>query len=281
MPPLLLIDGDQFLFRGVAAVEHEVRWDDQNHVLVSNVEEAWDTVERIVERLFAQFKTRDHVMCFSCPNEECFRREVSQTYKMSRVATRKPMCFFAVKERLLNKYNPLDYKGLEADDVMGILATKPGDRERIIVSQDKDMRSIPGKLWRTTDGRDGAIETISQEAAGHFHMYQTLAGDVTDGYAGCPGAGEKGVTEFLANPYVWTSYLHKFKSGERKDLSETRWTKEALGERPLWEAVVSWFEKAGLDEAEALKQARLARILRWSDWNSETKTPILWSPNGA
>ena len=46
-----------------------------------------------------------------------------------------------------------------------------------------------------------------------------------------------------------------------------------------WDAVVEAFTfKAGLTEADALKQARLARILRWSDWNSETKTPILWSP---
>ena len=277
---MLLIDGDQFLYRGVAAVEHEVRWDDNNHVLVSNVEEAWDTVSRIVERLFEQFKTRDHVMCFSCAAVDCFRMSVSSTYKTGRKETRKPMCFTAVKERLLDKYNSLDFPCLEADDVMGILATKPGDREKIIISQDKDMRSIPGKLWRTTDGRDGAIETISKEAADHFHIYQTLAGDVTDGYVGCPGVGAVAVTAFLTEPFKWVSYEHTFKTGVKKDTSVTRWKQEPLADgETLWDGVVSIFQKAGLTEADALVQARLARILRWSDWDSDAKTPILWSPN--
>jgi DNA polymerase-1 len=46
-----------------------------------------------------------------------------------------------------------------------------------------------------------------------------------------------------------------------------------------WETVVSVFEKAGLTEQDALTQARLARILRWSDWDNTKKEPILWSPS--
>jgi DNA polymerase-1 len=45
-----------------------------------------------------------------------------------------------------------------------------------------------------------------------------------------------------------------------------------------WPIVLEAFLKAGLTEQDALTQARLARILRFSDWDNETKQPILWSP---
>jgi DNA polymerase-1 len=45
-----------------------------------------------------------------------------------------------------------------------------------------------------------------------------------------------------------------------------------------WAAVVAAYEKAGLTEQDALTQARLARILRYSDWDNEKKEPILWTP---
>jgi hypothetical protein len=38
-------------------------------------------------------------------------------------------------------------------------------------------------------------------------------------------------------------------------------------------AAVAW-------NGEDLKQARLARTLRWSDWDKENRKAILWVPNG-
>ena len=51
-----------------------------------------------------------------------------------------------------------------------------------------------------------------------------------------------------------------------------------LGPRPHWGAVEQAFIKAGLTKDDALTQARLARILRWSDWDAEKGEPILWKP---
>ena len=71
---------------------------------------------------------------------------------------------------------------LEADDAMGIYATKhPGN---IIVSPDKDMRQIPGKLYNMDEVID-----ITPEDGMQWHYIQTLAGDQTDGYSGVPGIG--------------------------------------------------------------------------------------------
>ena len=39
---LLLIDGDEMVFKATSAIEQEVRWDSCNHVLWSNPEQAWE-----------------------------------------------------------------------------------------------------------------------------------------------------------------------------------------------------------------------------------------------
>jgi DNA polymerase-1 len=158
--------------------------------------------------------------------------------------------------------------GLEADDVMGILATKPGKDKKIIVSRDKDMRTIPAMVWDGT-----RFFNITQEQADYQHLLQTLTGDASDGYKGCPGIGPKKAEKLLdAGPKCVNGH----------DACNTGCDRDRCPycEKPnLWLSVVSAYEKAGLTEADALRQARLARILRWSDWDSETKQPKLWTPN--
>ena len=45
-----------------------------------------------------------------------------------------------------------------------------------------------------------------------------------------------------------------------------------------WERVVQLFTKKGLDETEAIKQARLVRILRDQEYDLTTSTVKLWTP---
>tara|TARA_R100000700_G_C3130555_1_gene115965 strand:- start:592 stop:885 length:294 start_codon:yes stop_codon:yes gene_type:complete len=89
-------------------------------------------------------------------------------------------------------------------------------------------------------------ETVTETLANYMHLYQTLVGDATDNYKGCPGVGPKKATEIL--------------------------------EEPTWDSVVKAFEKAGLTEEDALVQARVARILRADDYNFHKEEVILWQP---
>jgi DNA polymerase-1 len=159
------------------------------------------------------------------------------------------MCYWDVRERAEAVFKTKSFAGLEADDVMGILATKPSDKRRIICSADKDMKTLPATIW---NGKD--LETYSVLQADMFHMYQTLIGDTADGYKGCPGIGPVKAEKLLAEA-----------------------TNE--GVQYMWPAVVAAYESKGLTEADALLQARLARILRHSDWDGEKKQPILWTPH--
>ena len=135
-------------------------------------------------------------------------------------------------------------KELEADDAMGIYATQhPGN---IIVSPDKDMKQIPGKLYNLED-----TITITPEEGAKWHLIQTLAGDQTDGYSGVPGIGVK--------------------------RAETLFNKEGYS----WATVVKAFTDKGLTEEDALLNARLARILTIEDYDTEQQEPKLWTPEAA
>jgi DNA polymerase-1 len=238
---LLLIDGDQFLYRACAACEKDVRWDDENHVLTSNEQEVWDTVQGALKKVFDHFGHSDHVLAMG--EGPYFRHTIEPNYKPGR--GRKPLCFYDIRERMRETYKIVTMPGIEADDVLGILATKPNNVDKIIVCKDKDLKQIPGKLW------DGfKFSNITEPEADYWHLYQTLIGDKSDGYPGCTGVGPVKAEKILKVP----TYGLK------------------------WTEVVKAYEKAGLTEADALKQARLARILRWSDWDSKKKEPILWTP---
>lgn len=182
--------------------------------------------------------TFDYRLCFS--DKVNFRKLLTPTYKSNRV-TRKPMGFLAFRQQIEEMYPSIVKPTLEADDVLGILATKPGN-DAIIVSGDKDLMQVPGKHLK-----DGKIVTVTKEEGDLFHLRQTLTGDQVDGYAGCPGIGPKTAEKVLD--------------------CEDRWA-----------AIVQAYEKKGLTEADALLQARLARILRWEDWDNDNQKVILWEP---
>lgn len=275
MKKVLLIDGDQFLFTACVAVEQEIRWDDQNHVLWSNAVEARRNLDGMLGRIFDRFETKDHVLCFTAGVN--FRLGIDSTYKNHRVGQRKPMCYAALRGDVETSYKCLAMDTLEADDVMGILATKPtpGKSRTIIVSQDKDMRTIPGTLW---NGKD--LLSISEAEADYNHLYQTLVGDTADGFPGCPGVGPVKAEKLLQASYVNTQECRA--SGSE----DTRCSCVDCGGPVIrawdndyaWDAVVEAYDAKGLTEDDALRQARLARILRWSDWDGENKKPILWTP---
>lgn len=266
MKKLLLIDGDEFLFRAAAAVEHESRfntalgevdWEEAPiHHLYSHPGKALEVLDEMMERIFERFETREHFLCFSAPPN--FRFGIDATYKNNRATSRKPLCYAQLREDVETAYTCKAFPTLEADDVMGVLATCPAYTKKyqtIIVSQDKDMQTIPANVWR-----QGDLVNVSEAEADYFHLYQTLVGDTSDGYKGCPGVGKVKAEKLLSAA-----------------MTDTKVPSENLVAN-MWKVVVEQFEAKGLTEADALTQARLARILRWSDWDNEKKEPILWTP---
>lgn len=271
----LLIDSDIVAFQFAAKAQRTYSFG----VAVDELDEVTPKVDEWLQDLKAKLKADDFIICLSCPSVECWRMDVLPSYKGNRDLSTRPVLLDAVKDYLADNYKSYRRPTMEADDIMGILSTDPSlvKGKKIIVSEDKDMQTIPG--WLYNPRKDTKPRLITKEQADRYHLYQTIIGDTTDGYVGCPGAGDKAATELLDQPRAWTPYQHVFKSGPRKGLAETRWV---LGESCApWQAVVALYERYGYTEADALVQARVARICRSSDYDFKTKQVILWTPDSA
>jgi DNA polymerase-1 len=217
-----------------------------------------DSFKRMVRSYMADLYATEAVLVFSGPNN--FRKELWDGYKANRKASRKPLCYWAIIDELRSgdEFRVVSEDCLEGDDYIGILATRPSSADRIIVSDDKDMQTLPGvKLYRM-----GKLITTTADSAENYWLLQTLMGDSTDGYSGCPSIGPVGAKAVLAKPGdPWANVVAAYQEAFRKDKDpdKAKW----LGMSP---------------EELALLNARLARILRHTDWDSQTRRPILWEP---
>lgn len=240
----LLIDADVVAYSAASAAEKAVDWGDGYWTWHCDFDAVKDAVLEKIDQVMESLDGDEYSLCLT-DSEGNFRKSILPTYKGNRVSVKKPLVLLAVKQWMIDELNAYFRPRLEGDDCMGILATIKSKKERVIVSIDKDMKTIPGLFSR--DGK--TVVEVSEEEADYWHLYQTLTGDTTDGYSGCPGIGPKKAEAILTQ-----------------------------AEGPLWEAVVKTYERAGLSENEALVQARVARILRASDYDFEKKEPILWTP---
>lgn len=240
-----LIDGDIYAYKICSAAEHEIFWDDQHHTLYSDRAECIQSFERFVAKVERDLSTDNVIIAFS--DSSNFRKEIYSDYKGNRKGNRKPLAYKSLVDHIKNTYNTKQMNNLEADDVLGILAT--GDwikGEKVIVSGDKDFMQIPATIYNPDKG---SLTKVTMDEANYWFARQTLTGDTVDNYPGCPGIGEKraeGIIRLGMNP------------------------------KQLWDAVVRTYENAGLDERYALTQARCARILRAEDYDFKHKVPVLW-----
>ena len=246
----LLFDADMIVFRTCAAAEQEINWYGDLWTLHSDLAEVKDAIDTMIvsitDKVLRHMKHEgayEIAMCFSSP--PYFRSKVYPPYKINRVDKRKPLAYHAAVEWVKDNYNVVSIPNLEADDILGIYGTMP-KHPAVIISGDKDMRSIPCPFYNFIQD---TFHKTTKEEADYWCLYQTLVGDATDNYKGCPKIGEVGAKKILD-----------------KDCS--------------WDAVVAAYEKAGLSEEEALTQARVARILRFDDVDEDLK-PILWTPKGS
>jgi hypothetical protein len=248
---IALLDGDIVIYTAVVVNATSIDWEDgSDPVVTSDVEAAKANADHIIEKWTAAAGAQVPVVCLTDRSRPVFRRDICPDYKAGRKD--KPEGYWEVEQHVREKHLTYAIPGLEADDVMGILSTSqaPQYAGAVIVSLDKDMKTIPGMLLNPT--KDMFPRRVRAPLADQFWMTQTLTGDPTDGYKGCPRIGAVKAEAILG----------------------------AAGLRlpDMWRAVVDTFLSAGLTEADALLQARLARILRREDYDKQTNEVLLWHP---
>lgn len=243
-----ILDGDIIAYRAASVAQEDIDWGDGEST-VSDFKQAIETADRMVREWAAKIKARCTYVCFS--DDINYRKTVDSDYKAART-TEKPQAYAAVVEHLKSKFKCFTWAGLEADDVMGILSTRSDFGNEVIVSIDKDMMTIPGRFFNPL--KDKRPVFIRAPAANRFWLTQVLTGDVTDGYKGCPGIGPKKAEKILGSLSNSVSVM--------------------------WENIVQAYENAGLTEEDAIRNARLSRILRNGEYNQNTQEVKLWSPRG-
>jgi len=236
----LLIDCDFVVYKCTAAAESEIDFGDDVIVVTSSFKEAYSCVKRELNRIANKFGSFDEMILFFSDSKN-FRKDIQKNYKGHR-NRKKPCGYRRVINKLKDEYPVIKMAGLEADDSMGVYATK--NTGNIIVSPDKDMKQIPGMLWNFEEST-----LINPKEGAKWHLIQSIAGDNTDGYSGIPGFGVKRAVALF----------------EEKGYS--------------WKTVVEAFKEKGLSEDIALENARLARILTNEDYDDEKMEPILWNPS--
>lgn len=270
-----LIDGDLFIFRAASAHEYEAQWDHNLWTLHAEFGPACAQFESTVAELKEAAQADEVVIALT--DVENWRKKVMPTYKAHRQKTRKPIVYQPMREYCMERYNTFMRPTLEGDDVLGILATHPKliAGEKIIVTVDKDLKTVPG-LHLRLDTEDRKERLISREEADFYHMLQTLTGDPTDGYPGCPGFGEVTAERLLVGGMALIPREKIISRGPRKGEQETEWVAEQPAS--LWEIVLSAYRSKGLGEEAALQNARVARICRSSDYDYTKKEVKLWQP---
>lgn len=247
MDTVLLLDGDLISYRFAAEAEKAVEFEPGEWTRTADFDVATRNCNRYINQMLEKFEAADYILAIT--DRHNFRRDLMPSYKAHRKRNQKPILMGAMLEWLNEQPKVVKKRALEADDVMGIIATSPlkfPDKKKIMVSIDKDMEQIPG--WLYNPMKDKKARYISEPEANRFHLWQTLVGDKVDGFPGLPTVGPVRADKIL----------------------------DLYGDP--WENIVEAFKSKGQTEEHALLQARLARILRREDYDFEKKEPILWTP---
>lgn len=256
-PRMAIIDADSLLYQ--SALRGQVECDGEVLQLLDISEIIRDCdarLEEVVEVVGAE----KAFVCLS--DRRNFRHAILPSYKGNRKPSARPIALDELRAHYAEngwEHPAMLIKGLEADDVCGILAGtfQAQGYETVIVSADKDLLQIPG-LVLSRKGISWRYSEVTQESGDRHHLFQTLRGDPVDGYTGLPGWGPKKADRLL------DYYLEG-------DYAGNRWA-------DLWKAIVEAYVDKGLTEEDALVQARVARMTRVSDWDHVNKEVILWEP---
>ena len=141
-------------------------------------------------------------------------------YKANRIGRPKPTHYASIRRYLKNRWGAVVVDGYEADDEVAMIAASYDyDPARcIIVSMDKDLRTVPGGHFHFKRKK---LEVLTEAQARCTFYRQMLTGDVVDNVAGAFRIGEKiakaRITEDMSEEDQWRVTLELYGKNHGKD----------------------------------------------------------------
>lgn len=239
----LAIDADIILYQASLGAQNKIDWGDETVSVEADINKAKAIVKSTIREYQNYTGVKEFVLCLS--HYENFRKTVWSDYKLSRKDSERPVLLKPLREWVEETYPTMVIEKLEADDVLGILATTyPG--EIIHCTMDKDLQCVPGKMLHVKKNKKHLLLDISEDSAKRFHYIQTMTGDMCDGVPGVYGIGPKKAEKYLDKYGV------------------------------KWSTVVKCYTDNGMTEEEALRNAIMVKMLDNTLYvNGEIK---LWEP---
>jgi len=252
----LLVDGDVIAWRIAHKFEQAIEFGDGLFTWWADMNLAEPEIEFFIQELLRKTNSDDLIVCLS--DTKNFRKTVLPSYKSNRKNRYTPLLVSPIKQYLARYFQSITWENLEADDVMGIMATSEvPETSFVIATIDKDLHQIPGKHFNWDKDHLGVF-SVEPEKGLKFFYQQILSGDSIDGYQGCKGIGAVRAERFITD----------------------NWDK---GLTAVWGGIVALYKKnnkltQAQAEEEATKQARCARILQGDEYDETSKRLKLWEP---
>jgi len=213
-----LIDSDSLIYKHASINQDVTEWDEDTVTITTNLAKAIRGIDRNIADIVEAVDADDY-LCVLSP-KKTFRYDVLESYKGNRKPPKHPLELLKpLRRHISNALKTHTPTYVEADDYcVWKMYEEPG--EWVLCHIDKDLNQAPGAHYnynKLTTYR------VDQDEADYLFYLQTLTGDTSDGYKGCPGIGPKKAEKIL----------------QPLDLSN---------EQEIWEAIVATYEEKELTE---------------------------------
>ena len=223
-----LVDGDIIAYRCGFACEDK------------DVSDAYDAVDDLMDFILTECSfyntTGDYVVYLTGKGMPNFREAIAKSavYKGNRNQP-KPKYLDLIREYLIEKYDAIVSMGEEADDLIGIEATRVGPKA-VVASADKDMLQIPAYHFNFNRNEWKVVDAVSGT---HFFYTQILTGDTADNIKGLYRVGPKKAEKILLGAHteeeLWDRVIKAYEGDEDRVVENARllWLRRYEGE--VWE----------------------------------------------
>jgi DNA polymerase I len=239
-----LIDSDSLIYKFAALNQEVTEWDENTTTFTTDLAKAKRGLKANIDDIMEATDTSDY-LCVLSP-KRTFRYDILPSYKGNRKPPKHPLELIKPLRKFMTetmKTHTPTY--VEADDYC-VWKMYEEPSKWVLCHIDKDLNQATGVHYNY---RNLNTYKVTQEEADYVFYMQILQGDTSDGYKGCPGIGPKKAEKILQ-------------------------TLDLTNEQEVWDAIIETYEAKDLTEDDALVQARVARMLRPSEYDGDVNIKL-------